>query len=72
LPDWLIPKSAAIRRGHDAASAVIELVKSWPDCAGCTGKAGHFHQFCRRDVSLRDKQMPNDRIIRRKPSGSLW
>src|SRR5882672_1372260 len=63
LSDGFVAIPAGIRCWDHRAKAVIELVELETDSPAGAGESGHFDQFSRRYVRLRDQQVGDDGIV---------
>ncbi len=71
LANRFIPETRSVGRRHDLAYSVVEDVETRTDRAGCTRKASHLCELSSRKVALRDQQMRNIGVMRRKLRGAL-
>src|ERR1700730_4784780 len=63
LADGFVAKPAGIRRRDHRAKAIVELVELETDSPAGAGESGHFDQFSRRYVRLRDQQVGDEGIV---------
>src|SRR5207237_2017243 len=63
LANRLITRTSRVRRRHGKRKSVIELIELGSDGPRRASKTGDFHEFRRRQLSLRGEQRLDDRIV---------